>query len=325
MRRRDIITLAGTAAVARPIVARAQQRAVPVIGFVSSRASADSAGLVNAFRKGLSAWFKEPDVIIEFRWAEGNYERLPALVADLLARKVTILVTVGGEPSALAAKAATSTVPIVFIVGENPVKLGLVQSFSRPGGNATGINLFTADLEAKRLGLLYNLVPDGTVLGVLFNQKMLVFTDQARELQEAAHAAGRRIESLFASNDAELEQAFESLPAKRIDGLLITADPFFDTRLNRIIDLVAGLRVPAIYQSRNYALAGGLVSYGISFSDVYRQAGDYAGQILRGTKPAELPVVQPVKFELVVNMKTAAALGFTVPAAILTQANEVIE
>jgi putative tryptophan/tyrosine transport system substrate-binding protein len=185
--------------------------------------------------------------------------------------------------------------------------------------------LFTAAIEAKRLGLLYNLVPDGTIFGVLLNPKILVFTNQARELQEAAHANGRRIEVLLASNNAELEQAFESLAAKRIDGLLVTADPFFDMRLNKIVDLVAELRVPTIYQSRNYALAGGLVSYGISFPEIYRQAGDYAGQILRGANPAELPVVQPIKFELVVNLKTAAALGFTVPVPILVQANEVIE
>jgi putative tryptophan/tyrosine transport system substrate-binding protein len=325
MRRRDIITMVGTSAVARPFAARAQQPAIPVIGFVSSRSPADSATLVIAFRKGLSAWFKEPDVVIEYRWAEGDYDRLPVLVADLLTRKIAVLVTVGGEPSALAAKAATSTVPIVFIVGEDPVKLGLVQSFSRPGGNATGFNLFTAAIEAKRLGLLYNLVPDGTTFGVLLNPKILVFTNQARELQEAAHANNRRIESLFASNNDELEEAFESLAAKRIDGLLVTADPFFDMRLNRIVDLIAGLRVPAIFQSRNYALAGGLVSYGISFPEIYRQAGDYAGRILRGANPAELPVVQPVKFELVVNLKTAATLGFTVPVPILAQANEVIE
>jgi len=323
-RRRLLALLIGATLTWSP-AARAQQAAIPVIGFVSTRSASDSAPLVAAFRQGLSDYFVEPKVTLEFRWAQGRYERLPAMVGDLLKQHVGVLVTVGGEPSALAAKAATSTVPIVFAVGGDPVKLRLMQSFNRPGGNATGVSVLTPMIEAKRLGMLHDLVRKASVLGVLLNPQMPPFANQIREVQEEARMIGQRIEPLYASTDAELGPALAALTQKRVDGLLVTADPFFDTRRDKIVAVAAQNRVPAMYQSRYYALTGGLISYGISFADAYRQLGAYAGQILKGADPAELPVVQPTTFELVINLKTAKALGLTVPPVLLAQADEVIE
>jgi putative tryptophan/tyrosine transport system substrate-binding protein len=325
--RRRVITLLGGATVAWPVRGRAKQPAIPVIGFVSTRGAADSAALVTAFRQGLSAYIDEANVAIESRWAEGNYERLPALVADLLKRNIDLLVAVGGEPSALAAKAATTTVPIVFIVGGDPVKLGLVQSFNRPGGNATGFTLFTslAGIEAKRLGLLHELLPNAAIIGVLLNPSSSVPRNLEPEVREAARTIGQGIELVYASTDSELELALAALAAKRVEGLLVGADAFFDTRQDKIIASAARGHIPAIYQSRGYVLNGGLMSYGISFVDTYREAGVYAGKILRGVSPAELPVAQPSKYELVINLKTANALGLVMPQMLLAQANEVIE
>jgi putative tryptophan/tyrosine transport system substrate-binding protein len=319
------VGLFGGAALAWPLAARAQQPAIPVIGFLRTRAAGDSAPLVAAFRKGLRGDVEEPNVAIEFRWAEGNYERLPALVADLLKQHAALLVTAGGEPSALMAKAATWTVPIVLLVGGDPVKLGLVRSYNRPEGNATGVSVLTSEIEAKRLRMLHDLVPNATVFGVLLNPKMPPFASQIQEVQDAARTIGLRIEPLYASTDAELEPLLAALTPQGVDGLLITSDPFFDTRRDTIIASAAQSRVSAIYQSRSYALAGGLISYGISFAEAYRQAGVYAGRILQGANPAELPVVQPTRFELVINLKTAKTLGLTVPQLLLGQAEEVIE
>jgi putative ABC transport system substrate-binding protein len=289
MQRRDFITLFGGAAAAWPLVARAQQPAMPVIGYLSSRSPGDTAALVAAFRKGLgeAGYVEGQNVAIEYRWGEGQYDRLPALAADLAQRGVAVLVTTGGEPSALAAKAATSTIPIVFTVGGDPVKLGLVESFNRPGGNSTGVSVLTTAPEAKRLGLLHELMPGAKVVGVLINPKYQEAEAQARELRDAAGTIGQRIHIAYAGSDAELEPAFETLFRERADALLVGADPFFDTRRDRIIALAAERRLPAVYQFREYAVGGGLMSYGVSLPDGYRQVGNYAGQILKGAKPAD--------------------------------------
>jgi putative ABC transport system substrate-binding protein len=327
MQRRDFITLFGGAAAAWPLVARAQQPAMPVIGYLSSRSPGETAALVTAFRKGLgeAGYVEGQNVAIEYRWAEGQYDRLPALAADLAQRGVAVLVTTGGEPAALAAKTATSTIPIVFAVGGDPVKLGLVESFNRPGGSATGVSVLTTAPEAKRLGLLHELVPGTKVVGVLINPNYQGAEAQARELRDAAGTISQRIHIAYAGSDAELVQAFETLVRERADALLVGADPFFDTRRDRIIALAAARRLPAVYQFREYAVGGGLMSYGVSLPDGYRQVGNYAGQILKGAKPADLPIVQLIRFEFVINLKTAKSLGLEVPAMLLARADEVIE
>jgi putative ABC transport system substrate-binding protein len=326
MRRRELITLLGGAATMWPLVTFAQP-AVPIIGFLSSRSPADSTTLVAAFRKGLgeAGYSEGGNVAVEYRWADGQYDRLPALVADLVQRGVALLVTTGGEPSALAAKAATSTIPIVFTTGGDPVKIGLVESLNRPGGNATGVSLLTTAPESKRLGLLHELVPGAKVVGVLIDPNYQEAEAQARELRDAAGKIGQGIYIAYAKSEAELEQAFETLVRERADALLVSADPFFDTRRDRIIGFAAEHRMPAVYQFRQYAAAGGLMSYGVSLPDGYRQVGNYAGQILKGAKPADLPIVQSIKFEFVINLKTAKTLGLEVPAMLLARADEVIE
>jgi ABC-type uncharacterized transport system substrate-binding protein len=325
MRRREFITLVVGAVAQWSRAARAQ--VLPVIGFVSSRSSADSSYVVSAFRKGLteSGYTEGQNVKIEFRWAEGKYDRLPALVKDLIAQGINVLVAVGGEPSAFAAKAATSTVPIVFTVGGDPVKAGLVASLNRPGGNATGISLLTTAPESKRLGLLHEIVPKAALIGVLINPKYADAENQTREVQDAANSIGQRIQILKAGTDGELQSAFAAFIEQRIEALLVCADPFFDTRRDQIIAFAAQSRIPAIYQFREYALAGGLMSYGISLTEGYRQVGIYAGQILKGAKPAELPIQQSIKFDFVINLKTAKALGLTIPFGLLNAADEVIE
>jgi len=322
--RRDLI-LGGAGAAAWPLAARAQQK--PTIGFLSSRSPTDSVDGLAAFRRGLGqAGYEDGrNIAIEFRWAEGRYDRLEALAAELVNRQVAVLVAVGGEPAALAAKAATATIPIVFSIGGDPTKLGLAASFQRPGGNATGISLLTTQLEPKRLGLLHDLLPGATVFGALVDPRFQPAEDQAKELQVAARAIDRRLILARVSDDAELDAAFEMLVEQQASGLLVTASPFFDTRSNRIIAFAARQGMPAIYQFREFALAGGLIVYGVSFADGYRQVGDYAGRILQGAVPAELPILQSVKFELVINLKTARALGLIVPPILLAQANEVIE
>jgi ABC-type uncharacterized transport system substrate-binding protein len=300
---------------------------MPVIGYLSSRSPVEAAALVVAFRKGLgeAGYVEGQNVAIEYRWAEGQYDRLPTLAAELVQRGVAVLVTTGGEPSALAAKAATSTIPIVFTVGGDPVKIGLAESLNRPGGNATGISLLTTAPESKRLGLLHELAPGAKVVGVLIDPNFQEAEDQARELRDAAGKISQGIQIAYAKSDAELESAFETLVHERADVLLVTADPFFDTRRDRIIAFAGEHRMPAVYQFREYALGGGLMSYGVSLPDGYSQAGNYAGQILKGAKPADLPIVQSIRFELVINLKTAKILGLEVPAMLLARADEVIE
>jgi putative tryptophan/tyrosine transport system substrate-binding protein len=327
MRRRNFLGVVGGAVVALPRVARAQQPAIPVIGYLTSRSAGETAALVAAFRKGLAeaGYVEGQNVAVEYRWAEGQYDRLPALAADLVQRGVAVLVTTGGEPAALAAKAATSTIPIVFAVGGDPVKTGLVESFNRPGGNATGVYVLTTAPEAKRLGLLHEMVPGTRVVGILIDPNYQQAETQAQELRDAAGTIGQGLHIANAGSDAELESALETLVRERADALLVSAAPFFDTRRDRIIAFAAEHRIPAVYQFREYAVGGGLMSYGVSLPEGYRQVGLYAGQILKGAKPADLPIVQSIKFEFVINLKTAKALGIEVPAMLLARADEVIE
>jgi len=327
MNRREFITLLGGAAAAWPLAARAQQPTMPVIGWLSSRSPGESKHLVDAFRSGLQTlgYVEGKNVAIHFRWAEGQYDRLPAMAAELVREKVAVLATLGGEPSALAAKAATSTIPIVFNVGGDPVKAGLVASLNRPGGNATGVSLLTFAPEAKRLGLLHEVVPNTEVIGALINPNYQGAEDQWREVQDAARAIDRRVERALAASEQELEPAFEALVQKQVAALLVTADPFFNTRRDRIVALAAQFKLPTMYQFRDYAVAGGLMSYGISISDGYHQVGVYTGQVLKGAKPADLPIQQSIRFEFVINTKTAKALGLSIPDKLLALADEVVE
>jgi putative ABC transport system substrate-binding protein len=326
MRRREFITLLGGAA-AWPLAARAQQPAMPVIGFMSARSPTDSVHLLEAFRQGLKdgGLIEGQNVTVEYRWAHGDYAQLPALASELVDRRVAVLLGVGGDASALAAKAATSTIPVVFGMGSDPVQAGMVASLNRPGGNVTGVNLLVNDLEPKRLGLLNELVPGTAMIGALLNQKFPPVAQQARDVRDAAQTIGRTVNLFYASNDAELEAALAAVADQRAAALLSGADPFFDTRKDRIIGFAAQRQLPAIYHFREWAVAGGLMSYGVSLTDTYRHFGAYAAKIVRGAKPADLPVLQSVKFELVINLKTVKALGLTVPPGVLAIADEVIE
>ena len=326
MRRREFIALLG-GATAWPIAARAQQPAMPVIGFLSGQSPDNSAHLVMMFRRGLAeiGYAEGENVAIEYRWALGQSDRLPALAADLVGRRVTVIVATagGGTPASLAAKAATTTIPIVFSSGADPVKLGLVASLNRPGG--TGISWLTFALDGKRLGLLRELVPKLSVLPVLVNPTFVDATRQLREIQQAAQTIGQSITILNASNIREIDVAFETFGQMRPGALLLAADPFFHSRREQITTLAAHHTIPTIYEDRDFTVAGGLMSYGASFPDAVRQVGVYAGRILKGEKPADLPVLQPTKFEMVINLKTAKALGIDVPATLLGRADEVIE
>jgi putative ABC transport system substrate-binding protein len=327
MRRREFIGLIGGAAAAWPFAAHAQQAGMPVIGFMSSRSPEDSMYLLAAFRQGLgdTGFIEGQNVAIEFRWAQGQYQRLPVFAADLVSRRVVVFTAVGGETSALAAKQATSTIPIVF-VSTDPVKSGLVESYNRPGGNATGSFLATTEMEPKRLGLLHELVPGVPLIGALLNPSVPEAARQLSELEQAARAIGRRLFIAKASDDEGLNAAFSLLLLQQgIGALLVAADAYFDTRRDRIIAFAAQNRLPAVYHFREYAFAGGLVSYGPSVTDAYRQVGIYTGRILKGEKPADLPVVQPTKFDFVINMKTAKVLGLEIPPTMLARADEVIE
>jgi putative ABC transport system substrate-binding protein len=327
VKRREFITLLGGAAATWPLTAQAQQAAMAVIGYLSARSPQDTAHLVEAFRRGLAeAGFVEgQNVLIEYRWAFGQHDRLRGLAADLVRNPLTVLVTTGGEVAALAAKAATSTIPIAFIVGTDPVKLGLAASYNRPGGNATGINILTNSLEPKRLELLRELVPQASAIGALFDPSFLAYEDQFRDVREAARALDLQVHELRASTDAEIDLAYETVAQQRIAAVTVAAGPFFDTRRDRLVALAARHGVPTMYHFREYALAGGLMSYGASITDMYHQIGLYVGRILKGAKPAELPILQPTKFELVLNLKTAKALGLKVPLTMQVAADEVIE
>ena len=326
MRRREFIALLGATA-AWPLAARAEDSSVPVIGFLSSRSPEESAHLVTAFRQGLAegGFIEGQNVVIEYRWARGQYDVLPAMAIDLVSHRVNVLTTAGGEPSALAAKRATSTIPIVFGLGSDPVSIGLVESYSRPGGNATGITFLTTLMEPKRLGLLRDLVPGVPLVGILLNPGFPSSERQLQDIEEAARRIDQRIVVAKARSDEELNAAFVALVKAGVGALLVCADPFFDTRRERIVGFAQQHRVPAIYQFREYAVAGGLLSYGISITDAYRQYGVYTASILKGAKPADLPVLQPTKFELVINLRTAKTLGVKISDNLLSLADEVIE
>jgi putative tryptophan/tyrosine transport system substrate-binding protein len=319
--------MAGSAAI-WPSNVRAQQTALPRLGFLSSRSTDESKHLVAAFRAGLESAGRHVDgqnVAIVFRWAEGQYARLPELAADLVRQDLAVLVAVGSELSAHAAEAATSSVPIVFSVGDDPVKAGLVASYNRPGGNATGVSLLTTPSEAKRFGFLNELVPGAGLLGALINPNFPLHEEQTKAVRDGASSLGRQVQIAYASDDAAIEAAFASFAQSRVAALLVTADPLYDTRRERIVALAAQYKLPAIYQFRDYAVAGGLMSYGIAITDGYRQVGIYTGQILDGAKPPELPVYQSIKFELVINLKTAKALGIRISDNLISIADEVIE
>jgi putative ABC transport system substrate-binding protein len=325
VKRRAFITLLGGAA-AWPLWAHAQRAAMPVIGYMSARAPEESAHLLAAFHRGLAegGYVEGQNLSIEYRWARGQYDLLPALAADLVSRGVSVLVAVGGDPSPRAAKRATSTIPIVFGVGGDPVSEGLVESFNRPGGNATGDTIYTNIMEPKRLGLLRELAPGVSLVGVLLNPSFAPY--QLPQIEEAARSIDQRIVIAKASSDEQLEAAFAALTTEaRVGALLVAADPYFDTRRDRLVVFAERQRLPAIYQFREYAVAGGLLSYGVDITDAYRQRGVYTARILKGEKPAELPVLQPTKFQLVINLKTAKTLGVKISDNLLSLADEVIE
>jgi len=326
MRRRYFIGLFGSAA-AWPLAVRAQQSAMPIVGFVEGRSAEATVRQAAAFRKALSetGYVEGQNVIVEYHWLDGQYDRLPALMADLVRRGVAVIVAFSNAP-ALAAKAATTTTPIVFGVGQDPVKMGLVASLARPGGNATGINFFNQEAVAKRLGLLHDLVPKAVWIAVLVNPANASATEPTlRELPEAARSLGLQIAVLNASTSREIEAAFSTLVPDRADALFVAPDSFFTGRPVQFATLAAHHRVPAAYTQRAFVEAGGLMSYGTAITDMWRQVGVYTGQILKGVKPADLPVAQSTKFEFVINLQTARALGIEVPNALQLLADEVIE
>jgi putative ABC transport system substrate-binding protein len=326
MKRREFLALVGGAAAAWPLVARAQQPALPVIGYLNVGSPESDVPRLTGLRRGLSqtGYTEGRNFLIEYRWAGNQAERLPELAADLVRLQVTVIVA-AGPPPALAAKAATTSIPIVFGVSADPVQLGLVASLSRPGGNLTGFNALNAELGAKQLALLHELVPSAATIGFLENPDNLVFELTARDVLAAASAIGLRIQILKAGIDREIDAAFASVVQARTGALLVGGDPFFNGRIEQLVALSARHAIPAMYSLREFAVAGGLISYGASLTETYRQIGLYAGRILKGEKPTDLPVQQTTKLELIINLKTAKALGLEVPYKLLALADEVIE
>jgi putative tryptophan/tyrosine transport system substrate-binding protein len=324
--RRELLAALGGAAAAWPLAARAQQPSMPVIGFLSSAAPDTFAPFLVAFRQGLkeAGYVEGQNVTIEYRWAGDRYDQFPELAAELVRRRVALIVTTAGT-APLAAKAATSTIPIVFVWGGDPIKMGLVASFNKPGGNVTGVNILVNVLGAKRFGLLHELVPRADTMGVLFNPINPNSSTELREVQEAAHARGQRIEVVGASSGSDIDAAFGVMVQQQVKALLVTADGFFLNQRDQLIALTARNRMPAIYHQREFATGGGLMSYGTSLADAFHQGAAMAARILKGEKPADLPVLQPTKFDLVINLKTAGALGLTIPPGVLAIADEVIE
>jgi putative tryptophan/tyrosine transport system substrate-binding protein len=326
MRRREFITLLGGAAAAWPLAARAQRPATPVVGYLSTLSEAQGPHLLAAFRRGLGeiGFVDGRNLAIEFRWAEGRFERLPAMAVELVGRPVDLLLA-QAPPAALAAKAATTTIPIVFVVGIDPVGSGLVASLNRPAGNATGMTLMSPAIGEKRLELLRELTPKSSLVAMLVNPKTPDAGPEIGSVQMAAQSLGLQLRLFNASTLNEIDAAFAAIADQRLGALLVGTDPFFVDRRAELVARVAQLRIPAIYPFREFALAGGLVSYGSNIANAYRQAGIYAGRILKGTQPAELPVMQPTTFELVINLRTASTLGIEIPATLHARSDEVIE
>ena len=327
MRRREFIKLLGGAAAVWPLAARAQQPAMPVVGFLNTQGATTRTHLVDAFRQGLAeaGYVEGRNVIFEYRWAENHLDQLPALAADLVQRQVSVIVATGGARAILAAKEATSTIPIVFTSGSDPVRNGLVPSLNRPGGNVTGVSFLTDALGAKRLGLLREVMLKAATVAVLMNPKGPDAAAQMKDVPQAAQSIGQPIKIVNATSQEEIASVFANFSQLNAGALLVGADPFFNDRRDQIVAHVARLSIPAIYELREFVAAGGLMSYGASLADAYWRSGVYAGRVLKGAKPADLPVEQSVKFELVVNLKTAKALGIDLPPTLLTSADEVIE
>jgi putative ABC transport system substrate-binding protein len=327
VRRRDFITLLGSAAAAWPLAARAQQPGIQVIGILSAAQAMIGEKRMGAFRQGLSetGYTEGQNVAIVYLQADGQFDRLPALAADLVRRRVSVIVAPNSSAAAIAAHDATKVIPIIFGVLSDPDKLGLVASLAQPAGNATGVNNFSSELGAKRLGLLHELLPNASVVAALFNPATAANKATLKDVQAAAETFGQRVRVANASTSSEIETAFEALARERPDALILINDPLFSSQIVQIVSLAGRHKLPAIYTTREYTEAGGLMSYATSLADVYRQMGVYTGRILKGAKPADLPVVQPTRFELVINLKTAKTLGLTVPPSLLAIADDVIE
>jgi putative ABC transport system substrate-binding protein len=328
MRRRDFIKVVAGSAITWPHSARAQQPSIPVIAFVSGRSADASVRVATAFRKGLNetGYVEGQNVTVEYHWLEGRYDRLPALMADLVRRQVAVIASPGSGPVVLAAKAATATIPIIFGVGEDPVRLGLVANLARPGGNATGINFFVNEVVAKRLRLLHDMVPKAVRVAVLVNPSNVSSTEATLHIvQEAARAIGVQTEIVNATTISEIDAVFASFARERPDALFVAPDGFFISRAVQFATLTARDKIPAAYSDRDTVAVGGLMSYGTDLADMYRQVGVYIGSILKGAKPADLPVLQSTKFEFVINLQTARALGIDVPAGLISIADDVIE
>jgi putative tryptophan/tyrosine transport system substrate-binding protein len=328
IRRRDLITLLGGTAATWPFMARAQQSAIPLIGFLGAESADLYAARLRSFHEGLreTGSVEGRNLALEYRWAEGRYDQFPALLADLISRKVAVIVAVAGNPPALAAKAATSTIPILFVTSDNPVATGLVASLSRPGGNITGVTSLAVELGAKQLDVLHELVPTARIIALLVNPTSPNRADTlSRELQTVARIRGLELHVIQASSESDLDAAFATLPGLRADALVVGADPFFNSRPQQLATLAARQGVPTMYPYRDYVAAGGLISYGDSVTDLYRKVAGYAVRILKGEKPADLPVQQSTKIELFINLKTSNALGIAVPVTLLGRADEVIE
>jgi putative tryptophan/tyrosine transport system substrate-binding protein len=327
MKRREFITLLGGAAVAWPVAGQAQQGAMPVVGFLSARSYADSTGLLVSFRKGLTegGFVEGQNVRIEYRFAEGQYDRLAGLAKDLVGRQVVVIAAIGGTPAALTAKAATTTIPIVFANGADPIASGLVTSLNRPGGNISGVTFLASETIPKRLEVLHELMPRAQVVGYLVNPVNPITEGEVKDTAAAARSRGLQLVVQSASAEGAIDEGFVTFAQRRVDALIIGNDTFLSSRKEQIFTRAAQHAIPTIYYEREFAVAGGLLSYGTDFADSYRQAGVYVARVLTGMKPADLPVQQPTKFELVINLKTAKALGLDVPATLLARADEVIE